>query len=202
MRHSLTRSAPLFAAVVLLIPGSARAQTARPPAAPATAPVVTASATAEAPAVRLDVVMSADEQRRAGLSRLTVAERAALERWLSHYTAAVAQGARLGLSGGESAAPLVVAPMQAVAGTGARRPLVVPPGARLEALERGGDFVRLDDGSRWQVNLPDRPRVAAWRSGQWISVRRVSGGIDGFDIELRNGSEGTRALARLVDVGQ
>ena len=200
MRLPTARIASPLAA--LLIPAAAAAQTQRAQPAAAAPAVVTAAATAEAPALRLDVVMSADEQRRAGISRLTLAERAALERWLSHYTAAVAQGARLGVSGGQSAAPIVVAPAQAVAGTGARRPWVVPPGARLSALERGGDFIRLEDGSRWQVNLQDRPRVAAWRTGQWITVRRVSSGTDGYDIELRNGTEGTRALVRLVEVGQ
>ena len=200
MRLSTARLALPLAA--FLLPALGGAQTPRTPTASAAPAVVTATAMADAPVVRLDVVMSADEQRRAGVSRLAPAERAVLERWLSHYTAAVAQGARLGVSGGETVAPLVVAPAQAVAGTGARRPWVVPPGARLSALERGGDFVRLEDGSRWQVNLPDRPRVAAWRTGQWITIRRVPSVSDGYDLELRNGTEGTRALARLVEVGQ
>jgi hypothetical protein len=199
MHHMTARFPALLAA--LLLPGAMAAQTARTQPVAAPAPVVSATATADVPAVRLDVVMSADEQQRTGVSRVTPAERAALERWLAHYTAAVAQGARLGLSA-ESAAPIVVAPSQAVSGTGARRPWVIPPGARLSALERGGDFVRLEDGSRWRVNLPDRPRVAAWRSGQWIAIRRVPVSTDGFDIELRNGTEGTRALVRLVDVAQ
>ena len=58
------------------------------------APALAAPAAAQAPApLRIDALMSERDRQETGITRMTPAERQALERWLARYTAAAVAGA-------------------------------------------------------------------------------------------------------------
>ena len=100
-------------------------------------------------------LMSPAERDSTGISTLTPTQRAALDAWLTRYTATTARIVQR------------AAPQEIVI-----RHASVRNGFRVVQILNDGASVVLDDGTVWEVNFPDRPTVDAWRVGDFVLVRR------------------------------
>lgn len=173
---------------------------------------VRAQETARAP--RLDELMSPEQRRATGVDRLSAAERAALEAWLGRYTATVAAVSR------SVSAPAPSAPAEVAAGrrifpgavaevaggpcvSSRPRARALRDGAMLCDAVDGGSFLTLEDGTMWEVYLPDRPTSVTWRPGDFVLLREdpapvtVAGESYGFQLD-----DGTRGRVRARYAGR
>src|SRR5690348_5325191 len=91
-------------------------------------------------------LMSPAERDSTGISTLNPEQRAALDAWLTRYTATAARIA-------QRAAP----PQEIVI-----RHASVRNGFRVVQILNDGSSVTLDDGTVWEVDLADRPTVDTW----------------------------------------
>jgi hypothetical protein len=61
---------------------------------------------------------------------------------------------------------------------------------RVQSVSDGGDYLVLEDGTRWKIALADRPRVEQWRAGDYVVVRFAPIVEDGdFRYRLVNGRD-------------
>jgi hypothetical protein len=163
--------------------------------------------------IRASQVMSAADQQRIGIDRLTPEQRFALDAWLTRYSAEVRANAfREPRSG--AAKPIAAASTEESASTESatapaesghhgwrRTPLsTIPPAARLVSTPDDGSFVRLADGTLWEVYVPDRTFTDEWQEGDYITVSLASTAIGDFDHVLVDTHANTRAHVRFVDV--
>ena len=165
--------------------------------------------------VRASDVMSAADRERIGVDRLTPEQRFALDVWLTKYSAELrasapptpqARVARTIFASadddGSSAAP----DAESTQHGGRYRDriwtplLTVPPASRLAATPEDGGFVRLADGTLWEVYPPDRTSTDAWHPGDYITVSLAATAIGDFDHVLVDTNANTRAHVRFVDV--
>ncbi|MEJ7810933.1 MAG: hypothetical protein WKG32_11040 [Gemmatimonadaceae bacterium] len=65
-------------------------------------------------------------------------------------------------------------------------------------MSDGGGFVTLDDGTRWEVYLPDRPATDGWSADDVVLVRRRSAPVGEFDHLLVNGAARDSASVRFA----
>jgi hypothetical protein len=161
--------------------------------------------------VRLDEVMSAQDQVQTGVANLSAAQRQQLERWLARYTGTVASVTRRldrAPARAESiqAAPRSVPPRQA-APQQAEQPRLtgrpwlphrLPNGAQMLQSIDGSTFVMLADGTMWEVYLPHRPQAGVWRAGDLILVKQASAPVGEFDHQLYNGAARSTVSARFA----
>ena len=173
-----------------------------------------AAASAQGSNVKLDEIMSAQDQMATGVANLSVAQRQNLERWLSRYTGTVAAVARRlesaptreadapATNGAPHAQPSREAPLrQAEQQDLTGRPWLpqkLPNGAQMLRSIDGSTFVMLADGTMWEIYLPDRVHADTWRSGDLILVRQASVVSGQFDHELVNGAADSRVSARFA----
>ena len=176
--------------------------------------------------LRMDQVMSADQFTRAGLSRLTPEQRLHLDSWLTRYTAELRQameqsGNTIAGAGPVSARPAVAttsaARKDALAADGdassdeaasAQQPRAVgwtvfsttPLGSRLVEVPEDGGYVRLADGTLWEIYVADRTATDTWETGDYITVSRAAAAVGDFDHTLVNAPSNTRAHARFAGV--
>ena len=164
--------------------------------------------------IRASAVMSPADQKRIGVDRLTTEQRFALDVWLTRYSAEVRANAfrqpqqaaahTVAASNGEVVATEAASePSQR--GTRSRTrfwtPLsTVPPAARLESTPDDGSFVRLADGTLWEVYPPDRTFTDEWNAGDYITVTLAATAVGDFDHVLVDTKANTRAHVRFVDV--
>ena len=165
--------------------------------------------------IRASVVMSPADQKRIGVDRLTAEQRLALDVWLTRYSAELRANA---FRQPQQAAPRTIAesdgdvatePTPEPAQRGRRSRTVfwttplstVPPAARLDSTLDDGSFVRLADGTIWEVYPPDRTFTDEWNAGDYITVTIASIAQGGdFDHVLVDTNANTRAHVRFVDV--
>ena len=76
----------------------------------------------------------------------------------------------------------------------------IPPAARLVSIPDDGGFVRLADGTLWEVYPPDRTLTDAWHAGDYITVSLAPAAVGDYDHVLVDTKENTRAHVRFVDV--
>ena len=163
--------------------------------------------------IRASQVMSAADQQRIGIDRLTPEQRFALDAWLTRYSAEVRANAfREPRSGATK--PIAAASTEESASTESATapaqsghhgwgwtPLsTIPPAARLVSTPDDGSFVRLADGTLWEVYVPDRTFTDEWQEGDYITVSLASTAIGDFDHVLVDAHANTRAHVRFVDV--
>jgi hypothetical protein len=79
-------------------------------------------------------------------------------------------------------------------------PVTAPPGARVVSTPDEGTYVRLGDGTLWEVYLPDRTATVTWRRGDYVAVSPEATASGDYDHVLVDTSARSRALARFVDV--
>lgn len=71
-----------------------------------------------------------------------------------------------------------------------------PRSRRLIATD--GAIVTLQDGTRWQVSLPDRPRAAAWQRGDDIVLRAIPAPDGSYATWLIDAQRGDSVSARFA----
>ena len=166
--------------------------------------------------VRASDVMSAADRQRTGVKRLTPEQRFALDAWLTRYSAEIRGNAppqpqqaigRTVFASSADDASAAEPDDEAIQqrGRGYRdqvwTPLItVPPAARLVSTPDDGSFVRLADGTLWEVYLPDRTSTDEWHAGDYITVSLASTAVGDFDHVLVDTNANTRAHVRFVDV--
>jgi hypothetical protein len=75
--------------------------------------------------------------------------------------------------------------------------VTLPLGMTITEVKDGGSFVTLQDGSTWEIRMPQRPVAASWLPGDFVEVRNVLAPVDRFEILLTKG-DSDRAEARLA----
>ena len=168
---------------------------------------------AQASDVRLDEVMSAQDQMATGVANLSAAQKQSLERWLARYTGTVAAVARRleRTPARETDAPRAdVAPRAESRQAPMRQaeqpsltgkpwlPHKLPNGAQMLRSMDGSTFVMLADGTMWEVYLPHRPQADTWRPGDLIQIRQASIVTGDFDYQLVNGAARSSVSARFA----
>ncbi len=172
---------------------------------------------AQASEVKLDEVMSAQDQMATGVANLSAAQRQNLERWLSRYTGTVAAVSRrlteMPARGGDvdtpsrDLAPRTEPPRQAAPSRQAQQPDLtgrpwlphkLPNGALMLRSIDGSTFVMLADGTMWEIYLPHRPQADTWRAGDLIQVRQAAASVGEFDYQLVNGAARNTVSARFA----
>jgi hypothetical protein len=94
---------------------------------------------------------------------------------------------------GQSASP---------AGSGQRNyRVVLPLGLYVQEVIEDGRYVMLEDGSVWEIRLPQRPVASSWRPGDFVQVKTVYAPVDRYEVLLAHG-DADRAEARLAGRGR
>jgi hypothetical protein len=166
--------------------------------------------------VRASEVMSAADRQRTGVDRLTPEQQFALDVWLTRYSAEIrgsappqpqqAIGRTVFASSAVDAAATEPTDETMQPRGGRYRdqfwtPLnTVPPAARLVSAPDDGSFVRLADGTLWEVYPPDRTSTDEWHPGDYVTVSLASTAVGDFDHVLVDTNANTRAHVRFVDV--
>lgn len=183
--HRLTIAA---LAAALFTPAALCAQHRNAAATPMTTPQT---------AISVDDFMTPEEAAATGIATMTPAQREAFERWIDRYTAMVVRVAKREPASQDP-------PRQAHAMR--HQNSYLRNGARVAELLNGGDFVRLEDGSVWEVYSPDRVATVNWKAGNLVIVRErniaINSGGDMYDMLLVNGELGTSATARFRGLGK
>ncbi|HEX6535335.1 MAG TPA: hypothetical protein VF041_12130 [Gemmatimonadaceae bacterium] len=73
----------------------------------------------------------------------------------------------------------------------------IVPGLRIVNVENDGAFVTLQDGTEWEVYLPDRPSTAIWRRGDFVTVKLRPIAQGRYTYELTDGRTDTDAAVKL-----
>lgn len=69
------------------------------------------------------------------------------------------------------------------------------PGVRIAEVGQGGTFIRLRDGTVWEVYLPSRTSTAEWRRDDYVTVKLAPIGQQGrYSYELFNGRAESSAV--------
>src|SRR3954465_6368245 len=63
----------------------------------------------------------------------------------------------------------------------------LPLGLAVAEVIDGGSFVTLEDGSIWEIRMPQRPVAASWSPGDFVELRNVLAPVDRFEILLAHG---------------
>ena len=161
--------------------------------------------------IRATRVMSAADQQRIGIDRLTPEQRFALDAWLTRYSAelrahafrqpAAGEGQRIAASSTEeSASSEAPAAPEQLRHHGWSPLSTLPPAARLVSTPDEGSFVRLADGTLWEVYAPDRTFTDEWQEGDYVTVSQAPSAVGEFDHVLVDTNANTRAHVRFVDV--
>jgi hypothetical protein len=75
--------------------------------------------------------------------------------------------------------------------------VVLPYGLYVREVVDDGNYVILEDGSVWEVRLPQRPNAASWRPGDLVQLKTIAAPVDHFEILLSH-TDNDKAEARLV----
>lgn len=75
--------------------------------------------------------------------------------------------------------------------------VLLPYGLYVREVNGGGSYVTLEDGSVWEIRLPQRPVASSWQAGDFVVLRTLGSPVQDFDILLAHGDY-DRAEARLV----
>lgn len=83
-----------------------------------------------------------------------------------------------------AAAPAPQSPTQVVILQRSEDQPVFRNGRRVVRVGQDGTLVTLQDGTRWEIYLPDRPTTDAWRAGDFVILRDNPAPVDGFNALL------------------
>jgi hypothetical protein len=75
--------------------------------------------------------------------------------------------------------------------------VLLPYGLQIHEVTDGGSFVTLEDGSVYEIRLPQRPVASSWQPGDFVQLKNVGAPVDRFEILLARGDT-DRAEARLA----
>ena len=74
--------------------------------------------------------------------------------------------------------------------------IMLPYGLNVREVTDGGSFVTLEDGSVWEIRMPQRPVASSWQPGDFVVLHTVPAPVQNYDILLTHGDY-DRAEARL-----
>lgn len=74
--------------------------------------------------------------------------------------------------------------------------VVLPYGLHIREVTADGNFVTLEDGSIYEIRLPQRPVASSWRAGDFVQLKTISAPVGRFEILLARG-DSDRAEARI-----
>ncbi len=75
--------------------------------------------------------------------------------------------------------------------------VVLPYGLYVREVTDGGSFVTLEDGSVWEIRMPQRPVASSWQPGDFVLLRTIGAPVQNYDILLTHGDY-DKAEARLA----
>jgi hypothetical protein len=75
--------------------------------------------------------------------------------------------------------------------------VVLPYGLYVREVTGGGSFVTLEDGSVWEIRLPQRPVASSWQPGDFVLLSTIAAPVEQFKILLTHGDY-DKAEARLA----
>ena len=75
--------------------------------------------------------------------------------------------------------------------------VALPYGLYVREVTEGGNFVTLEDGSIYEIRLPQRPVASSWKSGDFVQLKTIWAPVDRYEILLTHG-DSDRAEARLA----
>jgi hypothetical protein len=75
--------------------------------------------------------------------------------------------------------------------------VVLPLGMTIREITDDGSFVTLEDGSVWEIRLPQRPVASSWQRGDFVQLTTIWAPVDRFETLLAHGDT-DRAEARLA----
>jgi hypothetical protein len=75
--------------------------------------------------------------------------------------------------------------------------VVLPYGLYVSEVIDDGSYVKLEDGSVWEIRLPQRPVASSWQAGDFVQLKTIAAPVDRFEILLTHGDY-DKAEARLV----
>jgi hypothetical protein len=75
--------------------------------------------------------------------------------------------------------------------------VTLPYGLYVREVVDGGSYVILEDGSVWEIRLPQRPVASSWVPGDFVRLKSIPAPVDNFEILLAHGDY-DRAEARLA----
>ena len=74
-----------------------------------------------------------------------------------------------------------------------------PLGFYVQAVDEGGRYVTLEDGTVWEVEYSDRATAAAWQQEDFVRVSRIWAPREDFNFLLSRAGQGEqRAAVRLA----
>ena len=75
--------------------------------------------------------------------------------------------------------------------------VVLPYGLYVSEIIDDGSYVKLEDGSVWEIRLPQRPIASSWRAGDFVRLKTIAAPVQDFEILLTQG-DNDKAEARLA----
>ncbi|MEO8089385.1 MAG: hypothetical protein ABI703_03710 [Gemmatimonadales bacterium] len=75
--------------------------------------------------------------------------------------------------------------------------VTLPLGLGIREVIDDGSFVTLEDGSVWEIRLPQRPVASSWKPGDFVQLKTIWAPVDRFETLLAHG-DSDRAEAKLV----
>ena len=75
--------------------------------------------------------------------------------------------------------------------------VTLPYGLYVREVVDGGSYVVLEDGSVWEIRLPQRPVASSWMAGDFVQLKTIAAPVGNFEILLAHG-DNDRAEARLT----
>lgn len=72
----------------------------------------------------------------------------------------------------------------------------VVPGLRVVDVADDGTFITLQDGTRWEVYLPDRPSTVQWKPGDFVTVKLAPIAQGRYTYRLGNGRTDTDVVVK------
>jgi hypothetical protein len=138
--------------------------------------LVAAASHSESPVPRIEDLMSSGELEATGVSTLTVVQRAALSQWLAEYTERVTKASQ---------------------GVTVKRGYPrLGTGHWVSEVVESGQFIKLEDGSLWQIPSYDKFDTTRWSMLDHITVLPNDDRAYGFDYILVNTDRGNRVWAK------
>lgn len=75
--------------------------------------------------------------------------------------------------------------------------VTLPYGLYVREVNEGGSYVTLEDGSVWEIRLPQRPVASSWQPGDFVQLKTIAAPVGNFEILLTHGDY-DKAEARLA----
>jgi hypothetical protein len=141
--------------------------------------------------VDLNRLLSQHEQAEMGLSKLDSTERAALQRWIAAWLPAATDSAHLDRAADRS----LDAPRSLR--TSARAYPGIGRDYEVGEVMKQGAYVRLEDGSLWEILSVDRGFVRTWLPSSAVTIVAADDPLGHYRYALISGS-GNRAYAALI----